>query len=58
MRSGPGVGDNLSGLKWVMEWKSVLVMILRIPKRKKENSQTKCRKTKKESRATKDHITK
>ena len=54
-----GVGDNVSGLVWVMEWTSVLVIILRIPKKnKKKNSQTKYRKTKRESRATKDHSTK
>ena len=28
-----GVGDNMSGLVWVMDWTSVLV-ILRIPKKK------------------------
>ena len=28
------VGDNLSGLVWVMEWTSVLVIILRIHKKK------------------------
>ena len=31
-----GVGDNMSGLVWVMEWTSVLVIILRIPKTKKK----------------------
>ena len=31
-----GVGDNVSGLVWVMEWTSVLVIILRIPKKKKQ----------------------
>ena len=57
---GVGVGDNMSGLVWVMEWTSVLVIILRIPekKTKKKNSQTKYRTTKRESRATKDHSTK
>ena len=30
---GVGVGDNMSGLVWVMEWTSVL--ILHIPKKKK-----------------------
>ena len=29
-----GVGDNVSGLVWIMEWTSVLVIILRIPKKK------------------------
>ena len=52
-----GVGDNMSGLVWVMECTSVLVIILLIPQKKK-NSQTKYRKTKRESRATKDHSTK
>ena len=52
-----GVGDNMSGLVWVMEWTSVLVIILPIPK-KKENRQTKYRKTKRKSSATKDHNTK
>ena len=33
-----GVGDNMSGLVWVMEWTSVLVMILRIPKKKKKKA--------------------
>ena len=33
---GVGVGDNMSGLVWVMEWTSVLVIILRIPKKKKK----------------------
>ena len=31
-----GVGDNMSGLVWVMEYTSVLVIILLIPKRKKK----------------------
>ena len=52
-----GLGDNMSGLVWVMECTSVLVIILLIPKKKK-NSQTKYRKTKRESSATKDHSTK
>ena len=38
MRSGSGVGDNMSGLVWVMEWTSVLVIILRIPKKKKKTA--------------------
>ena len=49
------------GLVLVMEWTSVLVIILRIPKKtkkKKTDKQTKHRKTKRESRVTKDHITK
>ena len=40
-----GVEDNLSGPVWVMEWTSVIVIMLRIPKKKKKdeekNSQTK-----------------
>ena len=51
---GLGVGDNMSELVWVMEWTSVLVIILPIPK--KENRQTKYRKTKRKSRATKDKL--
>ena len=35
-----GVGDNVSGLVWIMEWTSVLVIILRIPKKKKQNKKT------------------
>ena len=31
-----GVGDNMSGLVWVMEWRSVLVIILPIPKKKRK----------------------
>ena len=54
---GVGVGDNISGLVWVMEWTSVLVIILRIPKKKNKNRQTKYRKTTRESRVTKDHST-
>ena len=33
-----GVGDNMSGLVWVMECISVLVIILLIPKRKKKTA--------------------
>ena len=33
-----GVGDNMSGLVWVMECISVLVIILLIPKRKKKKT--------------------
>ena len=50
-----GVSDNMSGLVRVMEWTSALVIILRIPKRKKP---AKYRKTKRKSGATKDHGTK
>ena len=31
---GVGVEDNLSGPVWVMEWTSVIVIMLRIPKKK------------------------
>ena len=54
---GVGVGGNMSGLVWVMEWTSVLVIILRIPKKKNKNRQTKYRETMRESRVTKDHST-
>ena len=55
-----GVGDNMSGLVWIMKWTSVLVIILRIPKKitQQKNSETKYRKTKRESWATRDHVTK
>ena len=29
-----GVGDNMSGIVWVMEWTSVLVIILHVSKKK------------------------
>ena len=32
---GVGIGDNMNGLVWVMEWTSVLVIVLRIPKKEK-----------------------
>ena len=35
-----GVGDNMSGLVWVMERTSVLVIILRIPKKKTAKQNT------------------
>ena len=35
-----GVGDNMSGLVWVMEWTSLLVIILRIPKKKTAKQNT------------------
>ena len=35
-----GIEDNLSGPVWVMEWKSVIVIMLRIPKKKKEKKET------------------
>ena len=47
----------MSGLVWVVEWTSVLVIIMHISKKEKtkQNSQTQYRKTKRKSRATKDH---
>ena len=38
---GVGVEDNLSGPVWVMEWTSVIVIMLRIPKKKKTAKQNK-----------------
>ena len=35
-----GVGDNMSGIVWVMEWTSVLVRILHISKKKKQPNKT------------------
>ena len=35
-----GVGDNMSGLVWVMEWTSVLVIILPIPRKEGEQPNT------------------
>ena len=34
------VGDNMSGLVWVMEWTSVLVIILPIPKKEGKQPNT------------------
>ena len=55
-----GVGDNMSGLVWVMESTSVLVIILRIPQKNKKQKTAKGNtgKRKRESRVTKDHSTK
>ena len=56
---GVGVGDNISGLVWVMEWTSVLVIILRIPKKKREKKKkqpSKIKENKEQSRATKDKV--
>ena len=33
-----GVGDNMSGIVWVMEWTSVLVIILHVFKKKNNNN--------------------
>ena len=35
-----GVGDNMSGIVWVMEWTSVLVIILHVSKKKKTSNKT------------------
>ena len=35
-----GVGDNMDGLVWIMEWTFVLVIILRIPKKKQYKQNT------------------
>ena len=55
-----GVGDNMSGLVWVMESTSVLVIILRIPEKNKKQKTAKGNtgKRKRESRVTKDLSTK
>ena len=60
-----GVEDNLSGPVWVMQWTSVIVIMLRIPKKKnkKEEKQNKTAKQNKgkqrgKGRATKDQSTK
>ena len=53
----------MSGLVWVMESTSVLVIILRIPEKKQKTKKQKTAKgntgkRKRESRVTKDHSTK
>ena len=35
-----GVEDNLGGPVWVMEWTSVIVIMLRIPKKKQRKKKT------------------
>ena len=52
-----GVGDNMSGIVWVMEWTSVFVIILHISKKKK-TAKLNTGKQKRESRAIKDQSTK
>ena len=54
------IGDNKSRLVWVKESRtSVLVIIMRIPnKQNKKKQLNKIQETKRESRATKDHVTK
>ena len=41
-----GVGDNISGLVWVMECTSVLVITLLIPKKKKKEQPNKVQENK------------
>ena len=41
-----GVGDNMLGLVLVMEWTSVLVIILRIPKKTKKKQTNKIQENK------------
>ena len=59
-----GVGDNMSGIVWVMEWTSVLVIILHVFKKKTTTTTTKKHPNKtqenKRGRAAqqKDHSTK
>ena len=52
-----GVGDNVSGLVWIMEWTSVLVIILRIPKKKKKKKTVKQNTGKQRGRAAQQKIT-
>ena len=53
-----GVGDNMSGLVWIMQWTSVLVITLRIPKKKKNNKKTvKQNRGKQRGRAAQQEIT-
>ena len=54
-----GVEVNLGGPVWVMEWTSVIVIMLRIPKKKKEKKKkqpSKIKENKEQSRATKDKV--
>ena len=56
-----GVGDNMSGIAWVMEWTSVLVIILTAQFKKKKKRKKQPNKTQENKRgraATKDHSTK
>ena len=46
-----GVEDNLGGPVWVMEWTSVIVIMLRIPKKNKEKKTAKQNKGKQRRRA-------
>ena len=53
-----GVEHNLSGPVWVMEWTSVIVIMLRIPKKKKkeEKKTAKQNKGKQRGRAVQQKI--
>ena len=54
-----GVGDNMSGIVWVMEWTSVLVIILTAHfKKKKKKTPNKTQENKRGRAATKYHSTK
>ena len=53
-----GVGGNMSGLVWVIEWTSVLVIILHISKKKKKQNKTAKQNTgKQRGRAAQQKIT-
>ena len=54
---GVGVGDNMSGLVWVMEWTSVLVIILRIPNKQSKKKTVKQNLGKQRGRAAQQKIT-
>ena len=51
---GGGVGDNMSGLVWVMESTSVLVIILRIPEKKTKNKKQKTKNSQRKYRKKKE----
>ena len=56
---GVGVGGNMSGLVWVMEWTSVLVIIMHISKKEKtkQNKTAKHNTGKQRGRAVQQMIT-
>ena len=54
---GVGVGGNMSGLVWVMEWTSVLVIILRIPNKQNKKKTVKQNPGKQRGRAAQQKIT-
>ena len=51
-----GVEDNLSGSVWVMEWTSVIVIMLRIQKKKRKKTTAKQNKGKQRGRAAQQKI--